>query len=95
MSIKITKRFVQILDFHFIFIHLLESKVKANDVHAIIVELLIGRDIFISLVQHIGSVGVVIYHYVRKVAFKASMDLRRTSKWVENRWKSMYFCDPM
>ena len=48
MSIKITRRFTQILDFHFNSIYLLEFRAKANDVYATIVELLVGSNVVIS-----------------------------------------------
>ena len=96
MSIKITRRFTQILDFHFNSIYLLEFRAKANDVYATIVELLVGSNVVISsLVRPIRSVGVVIYHYARRVAFRASMDFRRTLKWAENRWNLMYLYNPV
>jgi hypothetical protein len=86
------RRFVQILDFHYNFIHLLEFKAKANDVLAITIEssyeitpktTKVEGTISLSLMRPIGSVGVVIYHCAKRVAFKAFMDFKKTTKWVE------------
>ena len=86
LLIKSIRRFVRILNFYYNFILLLEFKAKANDAIVTIVEssyVIIKRALGLSHVRRSGSVGIVIYYYAKRVAFRASMDSKKTIKWVE------------
>ena len=75
------RRFGLILDFYYNFIYLLEFKAKVNDAIATIVESsYVIIKLGLSHERRSGSISVVIYHCAKRVAFRASMDSKKTIK---------------